>query len=143
MLSFSFVLYFLIQFFFFFSSWRLITLQYCSGFCHTLTWISHGFTCISHPDPPSHLPLYLISLGLSSAPGPNTCLMHPTFSYSLKSSFIGYLKGYWKQQGEIDTMVPGLSSYQSHLVIVTINDILVTQSLKQSPWKHLIITERH
>ena len=34
-------------FFFFFShisfifiSWRLITLQYCSGFCHTLTWIS-------------------------------------------------------------------------------------------------------
>ena len=41
-------------------SWRLITLQYCSGFCHTLTWISHGFTCIPHPDPPSHLPLYLI-----------------------------------------------------------------------------------
>ena len=34
-----------------FISWRLITLQYCSGFCHTLTWISHGFTCIPHPDP--------------------------------------------------------------------------------------------
>ena len=33
--------------FFFFSfifiSWRLITLQHCSGFCHTLKWISHGF----------------------------------------------------------------------------------------------------
>ena len=43
-----------------FISWRLITLQYCSGFCHTLTWISHGFTCIPHPDPPSHLPLYPI-----------------------------------------------------------------------------------
>ena len=46
--------------FFFFSfifiSWRLITWQYCSGFCHTLTWISHGFTCIPHPDPHSHLP---------------------------------------------------------------------------------------
>ena len=38
--------------FFFFISWRLITLQYCSGFCHTLTRISHGFTCIPHPDPP-------------------------------------------------------------------------------------------
>ena len=25
---------------FIFISWRLITLQYCSGFCHTLTWIS-------------------------------------------------------------------------------------------------------
>ena len=44
------------QFCFFFSfifiSWRLITLQYCSGFCHTLTWISHGFTYVPHPDPP-------------------------------------------------------------------------------------------
>ena len=39
------------SFFFFvfvFISWRLITLQYCSGFCHTLTWVSHGFTCIPH-----------------------------------------------------------------------------------------------
>ena len=26
---------------------RLITLQYCGGFCHTLTWISHGCTCVS------------------------------------------------------------------------------------------------
>ena len=37
-------------FFFFpfiFISWRILTLQYCSGFCHTLTWISHGFTCYS------------------------------------------------------------------------------------------------
>ena len=42
--------------FFFFISWRLITLQYCSGFCHTLKWISHGFTCVPHTDPPSHLP---------------------------------------------------------------------------------------
>ena len=45
------------QFFpFIFISWRLITLQYGSGFCHTLTWISHGFTCVPHPNPPSHLP---------------------------------------------------------------------------------------
>ena len=28
---------FLETLFFFFFSWRLITLQYCSGFCHTLT----------------------------------------------------------------------------------------------------------
>ena len=65
---------------FFFISWRLITLQYCSGFCHTLTRISPGFTCIPHPDPPSHLPLHLIPLGLPSAPGPSTCLMHPTWA---------------------------------------------------------------
>ena len=41
-----------IYFFIYFISWRLITLQHCSGFCHTLTWISHGFTCIPHPNPP-------------------------------------------------------------------------------------------
>ena len=44
-------------FFFFFN---------CSGFCHTLKWNSHGFTCVPHPDPPSHLPLHPIPLGLPS-----------------------------------------------------------------------------
>ena len=60
---------FLIYFFF---NWRLITLQYCSGFCHTLTWISHGFTCVPHPNLPSHLPPHPIPLGLPSAPAPST-----------------------------------------------------------------------
>ena len=73
--------------FFFFSfifiSWRLITLQYCSGFCHILTWISHGVTCIPHYNPSSHLPLHPIPLGLPSAPGPSTCLMHPTWAGDL------------------------------------------------------------
>ena len=41
---------------FFFLNWKPITLQYCSGFCHTLTWISHGCPCVPHPEPPSHLP---------------------------------------------------------------------------------------
>ena len=65
---------------FIFISWRLITLQYCGGFCHTLTWISHGFTCVPHPDPPSHLPLHPVLLGLPSAPGPSTCLTHPAWA---------------------------------------------------------------
>ena len=39
-------------FIYLFISWMLITLQYCSGFCHTLTGISHGYTCIPHPGPP-------------------------------------------------------------------------------------------
>ena len=56
---------------FIFISWRLITSQHCSGFCHTLTWISHGVTCIPHPNPPSHLPLHPIPLGLPSVPGPS------------------------------------------------------------------------
>ena len=74
--------------FFFLISWRLITLQYCSGFCHTLTWISHGFTCVPHPDHPSHLPPHQIPLGLPSAPGPSTCLMHPTWHPNVHHSTV-------------------------------------------------------
>ena len=44
---------FFFPFSFIFISWSLITSQHFSGFCHTLTWISHGVTCIPHPDPPS------------------------------------------------------------------------------------------
>ena len=55
----------------------------CSGFCHTLKWISHGFTCVPHHDPPSHLPLHPIPLGLPSTPGPSACLMHPTWAGDL------------------------------------------------------------
>ena len=34
--------YFLIKYF----NWRMIILQYCSGFCHRWTWISHWCTCV-------------------------------------------------------------------------------------------------
>ena len=54
----SFFTFFKLFFSFIFISWKLTTLQYCSGFCHTLTWISHGYTCVPHPVP----------LGLPSAP---------------------------------------------------------------------------
>ena len=75
-----FFLFFLI---YFLISWGLITLQYCSGFCHTLTWISPGYTCIPHPDPPSYLPLHPILMGLPSAPGLSTCLIHATWAGDL------------------------------------------------------------
>ena len=59
-------------FFFFFLliyfNWRLITLQYCSGFCHTLTWISHGCTCVPHSGPLFHFPPHPIPQGHPSAP---------------------------------------------------------------------------
>ena len=79
-----------ICFFFFFSVFTsnfLFILFYfffiCSEFCHTLKWNSHGFTCVPHLDPPSHLPLHPIPLGLPSAPGPSACLMHPTWAGDL------------------------------------------------------------
>ena len=37
------------------------------------------------PPPPSHLPVHPIPLGLPSAPGPSTCLMHPTWAGWLSS----------------------------------------------------------
>ena len=54
-------------FLFIYFNWRLITLQYCSSFCHTLTWISHGFTCVPHPETPSPVP-HPIPQGHPSAP---------------------------------------------------------------------------
>ena len=55
----------------------------CGEFCHTLKWNSHGFTCVPHPDPPSHLPLHRLPLGFPSAPRPRACLMHPTWAGDL------------------------------------------------------------
>ena len=50
-------------------NWRLITLQYWGGFCHTLTWISHGCTCVPQSwTPPSHLLPHPIPQGYPSAP---------------------------------------------------------------------------
>ena len=41
------------------------------------------FTCVPHPNPPSHLLLHPIPLGLPSAQGPSACLMHPTWAGDL------------------------------------------------------------
>ena len=58
--------------FLFILNWKIITLQYCAGFCHTSAWISHRYmyvlspwTSLPHPTPcyPSRLSQ---SPGLSS-----------------------------------------------------------------------------
>ena len=64
--------------------WRLITILY--WFCHTLTWIRHGCTCVPHPEPPSHLPPHPIPLGHPSAPAPST-LYHAS---NLDWRFVSY-----------------------------------------------------
>ena len=57
------------SFFFFckliYFNWRLISLQYCGGFCRTFTRISHGCACVTHPEFPSHLPPHPIPQGFS------------------------------------------------------------------------------
>ena len=72
MLSFLVRLWWHFVFLFFYLFFFLI----CSEFCHTLEWNSHGFTCVPHPDPRSHLPLHPLPLGFPSAPGSSACLMH-------------------------------------------------------------------
>ena len=42
-------------------------MQYCDGFCHTLTWISHGAHVSPNPEPPIHLHLHPIFRGCPRA----------------------------------------------------------------------------
>jgi len=57
---------------FIYFNWRLVTLQYCSGFCHTLTWISHGYTHVPHPEPLCPLPPHPIPQCHPTAPALST-----------------------------------------------------------------------
>ena len=47
-------------------NWRIIDLQYCTGFCHIALWISHKYTYISSfpnlpPSPYPILPLWVVT----------------------------------------------------------------------------------
>ena len=75
---------FLINLFFYF------TLQYC-WFCHTLTWIHHGCTCVPHPEPPSHLPPHPSPLGHPSAPAPSTLYHASNLDWQFISHMIFYM----------------------------------------------------
>ena len=73
-------------FFFFFNyfNWRIITLQYCDGFCHTSTRIGHRYICVPlQPEPLSHLPPpYPSGLPQSTSFGcPASCIELPLVMY--------------------------------------------------------------
>ena len=58
-------------------NWRLITLQYCGGFCHMLTRISYGCTCVPSSRTPLPLPSPSHPSGLSRCTGfecPVSCI---------------------------------------------------------------------
>ena len=60
-----------IHFIFLISIFMLFYFTILYWFCHTLTWIHHGCTCVPKYEPPSHLPPHNISLGHPCAPAPS------------------------------------------------------------------------
>ena len=76
---------------FIYFNWRLITLQYGSGFCHTLTWTSHGCTCVPHSEPSSHLSPHPIPQGHPSAPALSTLSHASNLEWRSVSHMIIYM----------------------------------------------------
>ena len=62
-------------------------------FCHTLTWIHQGCTCVSKHEPPSHLPPHNISLGHPHAPAPS--MLYPASDIDWR--FVPYMIVYMFQ----------------------------------------------
>ena len=89
--------FFLIDWLIYFN-WRLITLQYCSGFCHTLTWICHGCTSVPNPELSSHLPPRSIPQGCPSVPA-LSALFH-LGSWSISHMVIYMLQCYFLKSSD-------------------------------------------
>ena len=85
---------------------RLITLQYCSGFCHTFTWISHGCTCVPHLEAPSHLPPHPIPLGHPSAPALSTLPHASNLDWRSVSHMIIYMFQCYSLKSSVTRLLP-------------------------------------
>ena len=81
-------------------NWRLITLQYCGGFCHTLIWISHGCTCVPHPEPPFNLPPHPIPQAHPSAPALSTLSHTSNLDWRSVSCMIIYMFQCWQNSDD-------------------------------------------
>ena len=84
------------QWFIYFFKIFIFTLFYFTilyWFCHTLTWIRHGYTWIPNPEPASHLPCHIISLDHPHAPAPS--ILYPTSN--IDWWFISYMIVYMFQ----------------------------------------------
>ena len=78
-------------FLFFFLFFTLFYFTILYWFCHTSTWIRHGCTWVPNPEPPSHLPLYTISLGHPSAPAPSIQYHASNLDWQFTSYMILYM----------------------------------------------------
>ena len=114
-------------------SWRLITLQYCSGFCHTLTWVSHVFTCVPHSEPPSHLPPMDVTI-LFCYIKSGSCLCAWDENQNIQS-FLSLLFPSFK----VDNLLPFNWAHNSHL---TIPDGAVNACVLWMELKHVSVEGR-
>ena len=87
-------------------NWSLITLQYCSGFCHTLTWISRGCTCAPRPEPPSHITPHPIPQGHPSAPVLSTLSLASNLDWWSVSHMIIYVFQYYSFKSSHPRLLP-------------------------------------
>ena len=72
-----------------FSFFFLINIIY--WFCHTLTRMHHGCTCVPKHEPSSHLPLHNISLGHHRAPAPSMLYPASDIDWRFNSYMIIYM----------------------------------------------------
>ena len=75
---------------FFFQFYLFIYFAILYWFCHTLTWVHHGCTCVSHPEPSSHLPPHPTPLGHPSSPAPSTLYHASNLDWQVISHMIIY-----------------------------------------------------
>ena len=122
------------------------------GFCHTLTWICHGCTCVPHPDPPSHLLPHPIPQGHPSAPAPRTLSHASNLDWRSISHMVIYVFQCHSLKSSHPPLLPqSLKDYSIHLcpfcclayrVIITIflDSIYICVSIVYSSHQTIITT---
>ena len=94
-------------------NWRWITLLYCGRFCHTLTWVSHGCTCVPHPELPLLPPSPSHPSGLSQC----TSFECPASSIKLARLSVLHLVIYMFQSYSLISSHPSLLPQSTKFVL--------------------------
>ena len=91
---------------FIYFNWRLITLQYRSGFCHTFTRIGHGCTCVPHSEPLSLFPPHPIPEGFPSALALSAVFHASNLDWSSVSYMLIYMFQYYSIKSPHPHLLP-------------------------------------